>query len=182
MLLRGAVSLAERCRLAASSREMQKASMQTFVCGATAYPELTGRRPCGRFNFLDLRHSPRCRDVNRTRPVCNWKLGTMKAKTYPGGVPKGLDWAVMGVHAAAGFREMPSRLRHAPTAHTVPAPPTASQSPLPTDRPALCGPQACARYTPAEDDAARVGGLDEPCAMGRHGMVGIGLPLSQPGL
>ena len=63
LLIRNAVSLADRCRLAASSPAMARAaSEQEFSCGATAYPELTGRNRCGKFTFLDLRSSPRCRE------------------------------------------------------------------------------------------------------------------------
>ena len=108
VLIRNAVSLAERCALAATSSPMRQAVKGlSFTCGATAYPELTGRRTCGRFGFLDLISSPRCHDANRTRPVCNWKLGRMKGKHVG-------DWNRQGVDLAAGFREMPKRLRHPP--------------------------------------------------------------------
>ena len=81
MLIRNAISLAERCALAASRPEMRAAaSAHNFSCGATAYPDLTGRRSCGRFDFLQLRSSPRCEDEARTRVVCNWKLGRMRSK------------------------------------------------------------------------------------------------------
>jgi ankyrin repeat protein len=81
LLIRNAVSLEERCALAASNPEVRDAAAgQQFYCGATAYPELTGRKSCGRFNFLELRSNPRCHDAHRTRPLCNWKLSKMKAR------------------------------------------------------------------------------------------------------
>ena len=70
----------ERCRLAALRPDMRDAVTTQMRCGATAYPELTGRRPCAEaFDFLKLRDNPRCRDALRTRPVCNYKLGKQKA-------------------------------------------------------------------------------------------------------
>ena len=114
LLIRNAVSLDERCALACSRKEMHAAAGQRkFHCGATAYPELTGRKSCGHFNFLELRDQPRCDDVNRTRPLCNWKLGRMRQHTL-GDVKNGIDWNADGVNLAAGFKEMPERLRHKP--------------------------------------------------------------------
>lgn len=70
VLIRNAFNLEERCALAASSPGM-RADVQEHEmnCGATAYPELTGRRACGKYNFLELRSNPRCDDAVRTRPV-----------------------------------------------------------------------------------------------------------------
>ena len=111
VLIRNAVNLAERCMLAASRAPMREAAGgQKFACGATAYPELTGRQSCGRFSFLELISSPRCADAGRTRPVCNWKLGRMRARSkYTGN-----DWNAAGINLAAGFKEMPMKLRHSP--------------------------------------------------------------------
>ena len=112
VLIRNAISLAERCALAASRPEIRAAARaQNFSCGATAYPDLTGRRSCGRFDFLQLRSSPRCQDEARTRVVCNWKLGRMRSKKPSADKA---DWSKNGVNIAAGFREMPSWLRHDP--------------------------------------------------------------------
>ncbi len=98
VLIRGALRLSDRCTLAASDPGMRRASSERLLsCGATAYPELTGRLKCGRYTFLDLRRSPRCTDALRTRPVCNWKLG-----------------GVSHVNTSEGFRLMPAALRHAP--------------------------------------------------------------------
>jgi hypothetical protein len=113
VLLRNAVSLADRCSLAASRPDIRAdiALHSSRLCGATAYPELTGRHACGRFNFLELRENPRCEDKRRTRPVCNWKLGSSKAgraKTPGGSSNAGTDL----INTVPGFRSLPSWLRH----------------------------------------------------------------------
>ena len=108
VLIRQVVSLTERCALAASRASMRAAATQRFKCGATAYPELTGRSVCGTFTFLELRDSPRCDDAHHTRPVCNWKLGVVR-----GSQPTSADDD--GVNHTAGFNLMPVSLRHAKT-------------------------------------------------------------------
>ena len=110
LLIRNAVPLHERCTLALSSPPVAEAAKaQVGRCGATAYPELTGRHACGTFAFIDLRQSPRCDDARRTRPVCNWKLGRAKSKAQRDGSGGG---GSDGVDTTPGFREMPARLRH----------------------------------------------------------------------
>ena len=126
VLIRNAASLAERCALAASSEPMHSAATQThFQCGATAYPDLTGRRACGTYSFIDLISNPRCTDQAATRPVCNWKLGKVRKRPLPraqgmvgageAGNAAGLVASNPrddGVNSSAGFMHMPSRFRH----------------------------------------------------------------------
>jgi len=108
VLIRNAVGLAERCALAASHQRMHEAAFaKQMDCGATAYPELTGRHVCGQYTFLDLRGNPTCDDRAKTRPVCNWKLG---ATAKPGKWVR--SHADDGVNATAGFNLMPAHLRH----------------------------------------------------------------------
>ena len=101
VLLRGEMSHAERCRLAAD-RADGAFSQRKFSCGATAYPGLTGRQYCGEYTFKDLSANPRClRDG--TRPVCNYKKN--KAD----------------INATLGFQQLPANFRQpyttAPLSH-----------------------------------------------------------------
>ena len=113
VLLRNVVSKSERCRLAATRPDMRVAANHHMRCGATAYPEITGRKPCEEpFSLLKLRTNPRCTDRLQTRPVCNFKLG--KIKQHPelivGGAAPG---EASTVNNTVGFAAMPLLLRHA---------------------------------------------------------------------
>ena len=44
MLLRGAVSLSERCKFARAAPEMREILHESRGCGRTAYPTLTGQK------------------------------------------------------------------------------------------------------------------------------------------
>jgi hypothetical protein len=114
VLIRNAVSLSDRCTLAAENPKMREAaSTQQLSCGATAYPELTGRERCGHFNFLSLRKNPRCNDASQTRPVCNWKLARAAKSQSARRVGD-------GINETNGFKLMPAYLRHAQTQPPMP--------------------------------------------------------------
>ena len=87
VLIRNALSAAERCQLAATRPTIAAASRRRLRCGATAYPPLTGRKPCpGSFSLLELRSSPRCNDSLRTRPLCTWAKH-LAARAHPSSCP-----------------------------------------------------------------------------------------------
>lgn len=84
LLLRNVVGLAERCALAAGASGMRPtAENRQFSCGATGYPDLTGRSRCGTFTFRQLAaaSSPQSRCTDGTRPVCNLKMGERQGHT-----------------------------------------------------------------------------------------------------
>ena len=113
VLIRNAVPRSERCRLAALRPDMRDAVTTQMRCGATAYPELTGRRPCSEaFDFLKLRDNPRCTDALKTRPVCNYKLGKQRTSASSASASAASQRHDAAVNQTAGFRSMPASLRH----------------------------------------------------------------------
>jgi len=71
VLIRGAMSLAQRCAFQRSAPGMQRPRSKRHSCGGTAYPNLTGQKICGVFSMEDLNGAePHCEDAGRTRPVC----------------------------------------------------------------------------------------------------------------
>lgn len=62
VLLRGALSLAERCRFGRAAPEMAAVLQEHRSCGRTAYPSLTGQKKCGSFSLLELNTHPHCND------------------------------------------------------------------------------------------------------------------------
>ena len=92
VLIRGATSLRDRCKLARKGDTMLKAATTVSRCGRTAYPQLTGQKTCGLFSLSTLNEGRRCEDKERTLPVCAAK-------------PKG------GVNASAIFQDLPVRFR-----------------------------------------------------------------------
>lgn len=110
MLIRGAMSLAERCVFAkpaaGEGRARPPAGARRAAvdgqnldfhlkqpCGRTAYPSLTGQRFCGSFSISELDGHPRCTDA--TRPVC-------VAKPGKGG----------GLNSSFLWRKLPTRYRY----------------------------------------------------------------------
>ena len=75
VLVRGAVPLSQRCAYAKTSPTTSQpwAASTLMRCGRTAYPSLTGQRPCGTFTLRSLDTHPACGDAERTLPVCALK-------------------------------------------------------------------------------------------------------------
>ena len=103
VLVRGAVPLSQRCAYAKTSPTTSQpwAASTLMRCGRTAYPSLTGQRPCGTFTLRSLDTHPACGDAERTLPVCALK-------------PHG------SVNSTPSFRSLPTSLRYADD--TPPAP------------------------------------------------------------
>ena len=92
VMLRGAMSLAERCEFARDAPAAAGLFSQPVQCGRTAYPNLTGQRFCGAYTIKDLNSHPQCTDALKTLPICVKK---------PGGP----------VNATAGWQRLPARFR-----------------------------------------------------------------------
>jgi len=91
-MLRGAMSLKERCEFARDAPAMAALFEQQIQCGRTAYPNLTGQRFCGQYTIAELNRHPQCSDALKTLPICVKK---------PGGP----------VNATAGWQRLPARFR-----------------------------------------------------------------------
>ena len=83
VLIRGALSLSERCAYAKNAKAMATHAQAPLRCGRTAYPSLTGQRTCGTFSLSALNGHPACTDTERTRPVCASKPSGGVNRTAP---------------------------------------------------------------------------------------------------
>ena len=103
VLVRAALPLSERCAYAKGAGAMREpwAASTQMRCGRTAYPSLTGQKPCGFFTLHALDTHPVCSDAERTLPVCALK-------------PQG------GVNATPSFKRLPVSYRY--TDDVPPAP------------------------------------------------------------
>lgn len=94
VLIRGALPLIERCAYARQAKAMAAGTAtQPMRCGRTAYPSLTGQKPCGVFSLDKLNTHAACTDVERTLPVCAMK-------------------PLQGVNITAPFASLPTRFRY----------------------------------------------------------------------
>ena len=124
LLLHNAIPLAERCALAATAPAFRAdATQRRFACGATAYPEITGRERCGSYTMLELIGAPTCTDEAKTPPVCNWKLAAERQQSQMAMAKRrgGLLAGRMTLNDTLGFRQMPARLRHGDGGPPLPA-------------------------------------------------------------
>lgn len=114
VLLRGVLSLAERCRFGRAAPEMAAALQEHRGCGRTAYPSLTGQKKCGSFSLLELNTHPRCND--RSAPW--WRRARAPSPSPMEHVPRARPVAPRRPQAAPAWRgAQPAQLRAAPTPH-----------------------------------------------------------------
>ena len=131
VLLRNAYPLSVRCAFGRHTDSMRSTVHEKSRCGRTAYPVLTGQRPCGAFSLADLNSHPHCDDAEKTLPVCARKPSNGE----------------LGVNTSVIFKELPSRLRQRDQVrlcHRHPCSCHATRFTFTSTRPSACGHQHAA--------------------------------------